>query len=83
MTLQKQLTFWLIALFALIFSLWMLKAILLPFIAGLVLAYFLDPVADKLEEIGLPRWLASLIILLAAIFALAIALLLLIPVLGD
>ena len=83
MTLQKQLTFWLIALFALIFSLWMLKAILLPFIAGLVLAYFLDPVADKLEEIGLPRWLASLIILLAAIFAFAIALLLLIPVLGD
>ena len=27
----------------------------MPFIAGLVLAYFLDPVADALERLGLPR----------------------------
>lgn len=83
MTLQRQVTFWLIALAGLIFALWMLEGILLPFIAGLVLAYFLDPVADALEKLGMPRWLASLVILLAAIFAFVLALLLLIPVLGE
>ena len=52
MTLQRQVTFWLIAFLVLILVLWLLSPILLPFIAGLVLAYFLDPVADALERLG-------------------------------
>mgnify|MGYP001321877108 CR=1 FL=1 len=48
MTLQKQITFWVVSFLVLILVLWLLSPILLPFIAGLVLAYFLDPVADKL-----------------------------------
>ena len=44
---------------ALILVLWLLSRILLPFIAGLVLAYFLDPVADALERLGLPRLAAT------------------------
>ena len=55
MTLQRQFGFWLLALAALVALVWLLNAILLPFIAGLVLAYFLDPVADALERLGLPR----------------------------
>ena len=68
---------------ALILVLWLLSAILLPFIAGIVLAYFLDPVADKLERLGLPRLAATLTILLFSILVLALALFLLVPVLGD
>ncbi|MGD8326768.1 MAG: AI-2E family transporter [Sphingomonadales bacterium] len=49
-------------LFAGIFA---IKGILLPFIAGLAVAYFLDPAADKLEAWGLPRWLATVAILVA------------------
>jgi len=45
MTLQRQLSIWLIALFAFILLLWILSPILLPFLAGMVLAYFLDPVS--------------------------------------
>ena len=48
MTLQKQITFWVVSFLMLILVLWLLSPILLPFIAGLVLAYFLDPVADAL-----------------------------------
>ena len=69
MTLQRQVTFWIIAFLVLILVLWLLSPILLPFIAGLVLAYFLDPVADALERLGLPRIAATAVILLLSILA--------------
>jgi predicted PurR-regulated permease PerM len=39
------------------------RDILLPFVAGLAVAYLLDPLADKLEKLKFPRWLASATIL--------------------
>ena len=83
MTLQRQLAFWLIAFVAFILVFWLLSPVLLPFIAGLVLAYFLDPVADALERLGLPRIVATLIILLCSILSLVLILLLVVPILGD
>jgi predicted PurR-regulated permease PerM len=63
--------------------LWLLNPILLPFIAGLVLAYFLDPVADALERVGLPRLMATTVILLLSILLLVVIGLLVVPILGD
>jgi predicted PurR-regulated permease PerM len=83
MTLQRQMVFWTAALIILILALWLLGDIMLPFIAGLVLAYFLDPVADALERLGLPRIVATLAILITSIVAIVVLLLLLLPVLGD
>lgn len=83
MTLQKQFGFWLAALAATVLLLWLLGEIMLPFIAGLVLAYFLDPVADALERWGLPRLAATGIILALCILVFTILLLLLVPLLGD
>jgi predicted PurR-regulated permease PerM len=83
MTLQKQIGFWLGTFLVVILLLWMLQSILLPFIAGFVLAYFLDPVADKLERLGLPRLVATSIILLSAIMALVLIGLMVVPVLAD
>jgi len=83
MTLQRQMLFWTVALVVLILALWLLGDIMLPFIAGLVLAYFLDPVADALERLGLPRLAATLLILITSIVAIVVLLLLLLPVLGD
>ena len=83
MTLHRQVLIWLAALAALIAVMWLLSAILLPFIAGLVLAYFLDPVADALERYGLPRLAATGLILLTAIFILTTALVILVPVLNE
>ncbi|GAG61469.1 unnamed protein product, partial [marine sediment metagenome] len=40
----------------------MLREILLPFILGLGIAYFLDPLADKLEKAGLTRLWATIVI---------------------
>lgn len=39
------------------------KAILLPFVFGFAVAYLLDPLADKLEAIRFPRWLATVVVL--------------------
>jgi predicted PurR-regulated permease PerM len=83
MTIQRQMTFWIVALLALIALLWLLSSVLLPFVAGLVLAYFLDPVADRLERLGLPRWAAATIILLGFLLVFVAVLLLLVPVLGN
>jgi predicted PurR-regulated permease PerM len=83
MTLQRQVTFWIVALMLLILALWLLSPILLPFIAGLVLAYFLDPVADALERLGLPRILATLTILVVSILTLVLVGLLVVPILAD
>jgi predicted PurR-regulated permease PerM len=83
MSLRNQLRFWAIALAMLIGGLWLFSEILLPFLAGLVLAYFLDPVADMLERLGLPRLAATLIIVLASVVALILGLILLLPLLGD
>jgi predicted PurR-regulated permease PerM len=83
MTLQKQASFWLLALLAFIALLWLLQDILLPFIAGFVLAYFLDPVADALERFRIPRVLATLLILSVAVAAVVIGVLIVVPVLAD
>ena len=83
MTLQRQMVFWTAALVVLILALWLLGDIMLPFIAGLVLAYFLDPLADALERLGLPRVVATLLILITSIVAIVVLLILLLPVLGD
>jgi predicted PurR-regulated permease PerM len=83
MTFQRQVIFWVVAFLALILVLWLLSPILLPFIAGLVLAYFLDPVADALERLGLPRVAATTVILLFSILLLVLIGLLVVPILGD
>ena len=83
MTLQKQVMIWAISLAVLIFGLWVFSPILLPFIAGLVLAYFLDPVADALQRAGLSRLAAALLIVLLAILLLVLALVIVAPMVTD
>ena len=48
---------------------YLLRGALLPFIAGMAVAYLLDPVADRMERWGVPRWLAALLIVGAFIIA--------------
>ena len=65
MNVRKQALFWSGALAAFLGFLWLFDDILLPFIAGMALAYFLDPVADYLESHGISRmWSTVLITLL-------------------
>ena len=51
-----------LTIFILIIVLWFMGDILAPFIFGSVLAYLLDPLADKFENKGLPRIIGVIII---------------------
>jgi predicted PurR-regulated permease PerM len=78
---RRQAIFWTLALFVFLLILYILGDILLPFIAGMVLAYFLDPVADLLERWGLGRMIATIIILICFVFAFIVAIVVIVPVL--
>ena len=47
---------------ALIAAVVLLREVLLPFVAGMVLAYLLDPLATRLERLGMNRLIATLTI---------------------
>jgi predicted PurR-regulated permease PerM len=81
MTTTWQLRFWLIVTAVTILILYLLGDMLLPFVAGMAVAYFLDPVVDRLVKWRLPRSLASFLTLVAFGLAVITVLLLLIPLL--
>lgn len=82
-TLRRQALFWGAAAVALIIFLYVFSGILLPFVAGMALAYFLDPVADRLQRLGLSRLMATIVILFAFIIVLVLAIVVLVPVLAS
>ena len=81
--LRRQIAFWAGALLLLIGFLYLFSSILLPFAAGMVLAYFLDPVADRLEAWLGSRLVAAIVILLAFVVALVLALMVIVPILAT
>lgn len=82
-TFQRQLTFWLAALVLVILALWLLSEILLPFVAGLAIAYLLTPVTDRLERLGVNRLAAALLIITLVVLALVYLILLVVPIVGS
>lgn len=79
MTVQRQIGFWIAALVVAVLLLFVLRGILLPFVAGFALAYLLDPLADRLQKVGIGRLGASLLILVLFVLILIIALMILVP----
>ncbi len=79
MSKEGRLRFWLIgaAVFALL--LWLLSSMLLPFVAGMAVAYLLDPIACRLQRLGLSRTLATTLITLLFFLLAALLIVLLAP----
>ncbi len=63
--------------------LFLIKSILLPFVVGILTAYFLDPAADKLEKWGASRALATAIITLCFFVSVALVFILIVPLVVD
>ena len=83
MTLQRQIGFWLGSLIVFVLLLVLLRDVLLPFIAALALAYLLDPLADRLERMGMNRLAATIVILVVFLLLFVLVLVLLVPLLGQ
>ena len=81
MSYQRQAVFWIIGFVLMMILLNLLSSILLPFVAGMAVAYFLDPVADWLEEHQLSRTTSTTIILLTFFLVTALVITLLFPLL--
>jgi len=65
------------------FLLYELRSVLMPFVAGMLVAYFLDPVADRLERLGCSRTVAVLIITAVFFLVLVLAFVIFIPLLQS
>lgn len=78
---RQQITYWGLAAAVFLVLLWYLGEVLLPFIVGGAIAYILDPLADRLEAMGLPRAAATTVITLVGLMLLTLAIVLVIPTL--
>ncbi|MCH9000821.1 MAG: AI-2E family transporter, partial [Proteobacteria bacterium] len=83
MTVERHLRFWLIGFAVFLVALYLLRAMLLPFVAGMAVAYLLDPVCDRLEAWGLSRTLATIVLTIVFLIVAGAAVVLLIPVLAG
>jgi predicted PurR-regulated permease PerM len=75
MSLTRPIAFWIAVFAAVIAAIVLLREVLLPFVAGMVLAYLLDPLATRLERLGMNRLIATLTIVglfIVGVVALAI-----------
>jgi len=81
MTIRRPVAFWIAALATLIALVWLLHDILLPFVAGMVLAYLLDPLASRIERLGVGRFVASFILIGLFGFAVIFLFMLIAPIL--
>jgi predicted PurR-regulated permease PerM len=79
---QRQMVFWLAVLVAFVLLLWLLSDILLPFVAGLAIAYLLKPLTDRIERTGVNRLVAALSIIAVVVLAFVVLILLVAPILG-
>ncbi len=75
--------YWIVGFGVFLAFVYLLSDILLPFVAGIILAYLLDPIVDFLERHRFPRWLAAGLITLIATATVISALLLLVPLLQS
>ena len=79
MNVERQIRFWLIGLAVTLIALYLLRGVLLPFVAGMAVAYLLDPICDRLEKWGLSRTSATTVLTVLFLLIVVAALMLLVP----
>ncbi|MDP3243552.1 MAG: AI-2E family transporter, partial [Reyranella sp.] len=76
--------FWGAAAGAFLLLMWLLNDILLPFVVGMVVAYFLDPVVVRLQRAGLSRTMATTVVtIVAALVGVGVVMAILPPLFGQ
>ncbi|WP_458792452.1 AI-2E family transporter [Yoonia sp. MH D7] len=78
---KDQAKYWGVVIAVLLVTLWLLGNVILPFILGGAIAYLLDPVADRLQRLGLSRIVSVAVITLVAALIFVLLILLVIPTL--
>jgi predicted PurR-regulated permease PerM len=79
MNFTRPIIFWTAMLASIIAVVILLRGALLPFVAGMVLAYLLHPVVSHVERLGIGRLLATLAVMVFAVGTIAVLLVLTVP----
>jgi predicted PurR-regulated permease PerM len=82
LSLERQFIFWGGSLLLMAGILYLLSPVLAPFVAGTALGYLLDPVADRLQRLGMSRLGAALVLLVLFIAFVVTVLIILLPILS-
>lgn len=83
MQLERHVLFWVVAAVVAAYLVNLLAPVLLPFVIGLALAYFVNPIVDALGRAGVARWISAILILIGAALLINIALIFLLPILAE
>lgn len=75
--------FWLALFILFCISVYVLRSVLLPFVAGIVIGYLLDPFASRFEKWGMNRTLATFLVLFLVVIFLVPAVILLVGVIDE
>ncbi len=81
MTVQQRSVAWIVGFAVFLAAVFILRGILLPFVAGMAVAYFLDPACDRLEALGCSRSIATTLITACFFVLVALAFVLVTPLL--
>jgi predicted PurR-regulated permease PerM len=71
MSLRNQVLVWVSFTVVVIFAIWLLRPILLPFVVGIAIAYVLNPVVKQLQRWGINRGWATAVVLLTVLALIA------------
>ncbi len=80
---RDQIKYWGLATLVFLVALYVLGGVILPFVVGGALAYFLDPVADRLQRWGMSRVAATATITLGLVLTVVLLVLAIIPTLVN
>jgi predicted PurR-regulated permease PerM len=83
MALERQVIFWIVALAMFCGVVWLLSPVLLPFVAGMALAYLLDPLARAGERFGVGRGISALVVLVVVIVAIVVGVMTVTPIAAE
>lgn len=82
-SLARQLRFWFLTIVAFGLLIWLFSEVLLPFVAGIALAYLQAPLADRLERAGINRTVAAILIVGVIVLAFILLAVMIVPRLID
>ncbi len=81
MQFERHVLFWTASALLFAYLVQLLAPVLLPFVVGLTLAYFINPLIDVMGRAGLPRWVSAVLVLAASTFLIILALVFVVPIL--
>jgi len=80
---HKKWPFWISISVLFFVFIYLIRGILLPFVLGIFIAYFLHPVVDRVERTGTPRTVATLMIMACFFLTILLLSLLIVPVIAG